>query len=224
MTQVGTWTGTARFGGTTLTARPETWFGGRDRSWGVRPVGEPVPPGRNAEVPFEGFWWTYVTLRFPEFALIVLSQEEPDGHRTQSEAVRMFADGRVEQLGWPEYDIRYRPGTRMPEHATVHLRTRTGKPVTVEIDPLTALALHLGGGYHGGDEEWGHGRWKGRDWSSGRAYDLADPEVAAKIPRGVVDHACHAVCDGAEGWGLFEHGTMGRHDPSGFADFRSVAP
>ena len=26
------------------------------------------------------------------------------------------------------------------------------------------------------------------------------------------------------GWGLFEHGALGRHDPSGFADWLSVAP
>ena len=27
-----------------------------------------------------------------------------------------------------------------------------------------------------------------------------------------------------EGWGLFEHASMGRHDPTGFADWSSVAP
>jgi hypothetical protein len=34
----------------------------------------------------------------------------------------------------------------------------------------------------------------------------------------------HAWCDGAEGWGLFEHASLGRHDPSGFADWGSLAP
>ncbi len=29
---------------------------------------------------------------------------------------------------------------------------------------------------------------------------------------------------GQEGWGLFEHASMGRHDPTGFADWTSVAP
>jgi hypothetical protein len=33
-----------------------------------------------------------------------------------------------------------------------------------------------------------------------------------------------ATCDGATGWGLFEHASLGRHDPSGFADWSSVAP
>ena len=40
----------------------------------------------------------------------------------------------------------------------------------------------------------------------------------------MIDHVGRATCDGAEGWGLFEHGTMGRHDPSGFGGWDSVAP
>jgi hypothetical protein len=215
--QVGTWRGVLRIDGDELPVEPSGWFGGRDRSWGIRPVGEPVPPGRAAEEPFEGFWWTYVTLRFDDFAVVVLAYEDPDGSRRQSDAVRVWGDGRVEQLGWPDVEIRYRPGSRHPEHATLRLRGRDGSPVTVEIDPLTSIALHLGGGYGGGDAEWGHGRWKGRGWASGAVYDLTDPAVLARVPMGVVDHACRASCDGADGWGLFEHGTVGRHDPSGFA-------
>ncbi|MFZ0715547.1 hypothetical protein, partial [Mycobacterium sp.] len=26
------------------------------------------------------------------------------------------------------------------------------------------------------------------------------------------------------GWGLYEHGALGRHDPSGFKDWLTVAP
>ena len=45
----------------------------------------------------------------------------------------------------------------------------------------------------------------------------------------MIDHVGRAVCrdgDGVEreGWGLFEHGALGRHDPSGFADWLTVAP
>ena len=46
----------------------------------------------------------------------------------------------------------------------------------------------------------------------------------ARTPFGVIDHVARATCDGAEGWGMFEHGTFGRHDPSGFVDWGSVAP
>jgi hypothetical protein len=30
--------------------------------------------------------------------------------------------------------------------------------------------------------------------------------------------------DPVEGWGLYEHGALGRHDPSGFKDWLTVAP
>ena len=49
---------------------PTAWVGTRDRSWGIRPVGEAEPPGRNADEPLEGFWWLYVPLRFDDFAVV----------------------------------------------------------------------------------------------------------------------------------------------------------
>jgi hypothetical protein len=39
-----------------------------------------------------------------------------------------------------------------------------------------------------------------------------------RLPRGVTDHIAHASLDGEEGRGMLEHATMGRHDPTGFAD------
>jgi hypothetical protein len=64
----------------------------------------------------------------------------------------------------------------------------------------------------------------GRGWTSASRYDLNDPDLAPRIPFGVIDHVARATCDGATGWGLFEHATFGRHDPSGFAEWGSVAP
>ena len=49
---------------------------------------------------------------------MVILQEEPDGYRTLNDAVRMYPDGRTEQLGWPRVDVRYRSGTRLPEAPT----------------------------------------------------------------------------------------------------------
>ncbi len=223
--QAGHWRGVLRVEGEEL-AVDERWVGTRDRSWGIRPVGEAEPAGRaTAEWPTEGFWWNWVPLRFDDYFLMVIVQEEPNGHRVLNEAVRVFpaSSGRPpEQLGWPEVDVRYRPGTRHPEHATIHLTQRGGKPLQVEIDTLAFMALHVGAGY-GGDPDWSHGQWKGRGWVDGAVYDYNDPAVADRVPYGVLDHVARATCDGAEGWGIFELGTFGRHDPSGFADWGSVA-
>ncbi|MGH9095518.1 MAG: hypothetical protein ACRDXE_10190, partial [Acidimicrobiales bacterium] len=220
--QLGGWSGTLTVAGEDRRVDPDTWVGARDRSWGIRPVGEAEPAGRFGGFG-DGFWWLYAPLRFDDFALIVIVQEDPDGHRTLNAASRVFADGRIEQLGWPQIDFVYRPGTRHPEHATIHLTGRDRRPVTVEIDTLTSIALHLGPGY-GGDAEWGHGQWKGAGWQDRVSHDLTDPAVAQRLPWGVSDHVARATCDGAEGWGLFEHASLGRHDPTGFADWESVAP
>jgi hypothetical protein len=221
--QLGTWTGEVCVAGTTIPVEPSTWLGSRDRSWGIRPVGDADAPGRTADdTGSGGFWWLYVPLRFEEFSIIVMAQERPDGYRTLNDAKRVWADGRVEQLGWPVYDIRYRSGTRHPEHATLRLQDMRGQPVTVEIDTLGFVPLHLGPGY--GDAEWAHGQWKGPAWAESVVVDLSDPTVTPRIPFGNIDHVARADCDGAEGFGLFEHATIGAHAPTGFADLMAVAP
>jgi hypothetical protein len=225
--QVGTWSGRLVVAGEELLVDDERWVGTRDRSWGIRPVGEPEPPGRSGAEPEAdfGFWWSYVPLRFEDFALLVIAQEDGEGRRVHSCAQRVWAaaSGRgVEDLGWPEVEVRYQPGTRHPEAATVHL-TRRGRSTTVEVDTLGFVALNCGPGY-GGDPDWAHGSWRGRGWSEALTVDLLDPAVTGRLALGIVDHVARARCEGAEGWGMFEHGTFGRHLPSGFTDWSSVAP
>lgn len=221
--QVGTWSGTLSAGGVDY-AVDEHWVGTRDRSWGMRPSGDPDPADRwSADQPIEGFWWMYVPLRFDDFALILIVQELPDGHRVLNDATRVFDDGRIEQLGWPEVDITYASGTRHPTGARIHLRPRDAEPFTVEIDTLGFIPLNVGAGYTG-DPDWNHGQWKGHGWVDRSDYDLTDETIQSRIPFTVVDHVGRARIGDAEGWGLFEHGTFGRHDPSGFTGWESVAP
>lgn len=224
--QVGTWEGSLRVDGEEFDVTPDRWLGTRDRSWGIRPIGEPEPPGRAGDEPIEGFWWTYIPMRFDDFGIIVILQEEPDGTRVMNDVVRVFpeASGRPpEQLGWPEIDIRYASGTRVATGATLRMRTPDRKDLVMEVESLGYVALNIGAGY-GGDPDWSHGQWRGRNWIEGAVYDLDDPMVNGRAPFSVIDHVGRAVIDGQEGWGLFEHGCFGRHDPSGFADFMSVAP
>jgi hypothetical protein len=221
--QTGAWEGSLRVADRFWDVEPTLWVGTRDRSWGIRPIGEPDPGGRAAEEPMGGFWWVYAPLRFEEFQLVVLLQENPDGYRTLNDAVRIWPDGRVEQLGWPRIEFDYRSGTRHPERARLHLTTQSGEPLLVEVETLGFVALHVGCGY-GGDPDWAHGQWKGRAWSSYSTYDYASGDIAGRVPWGVSDHVARAVCGDLVGYGLFEHASMGRHDPTGFADWMSVAP
>ncbi|WP_063760714.1 hypothetical protein [Streptomyces aureocirculatus] len=96
-------------------------------------------------------------------------------------------------------------------------------PLDLGVELLTSLPLAVGAGYPPADD-WQHGTWRGRGWVDRRTYDLAEPSAHPLAGYGVTDHAARFTLDGRVGHGIFEHGTFGRHDPSGFTGFGSVAP
>ncbi len=57
---------------------------------------------------------------------------------------------------------------------------------------------------------------------------MADDAVQGRFMFGCVDHVGKGLLtEGGrtvEGWGLFEHFCIGRHDPSGFLDYFTLAP
>ena len=221
---VGTWSGELRVDGETIAVTPERFTATRDRSWGIRPVGEPEPPGRPRE--FDGMWWNWIPLRFDDFALHVILEEDPSGSRNTNYAMRVWpeASGRApEQLGWPIPEIDYKSGTRWPTRASMELTGRDGKSHTLDITPLVGIPLNIGCGY-GADPDWTHGLWKGDDWIEGSVYDHNDPAVSGRGAFSIVDHIARATFDGQTGWGIFEHGNIGKHAPSGFSDMMQVAP
>ncbi|MGC2652634.1 MAG: hypothetical protein WA317_03295 [Mycobacterium sp.] len=226
--QLGTWHGRIAVDGEEIAVDPQTWLGTRDRSWGIRPVGEPEPAGRPADPPFEGMWWLYVPMAFDDFAVVLIIQEAPDGFRSLNDCTRIWRDGRVEQLGWPRVTTRYRPGTRIPIGAVIEASSADLTPIRLDVESKLPVPIHVGGGY-GGDSDWQHGMWRGDKFTERLTYDMTDPGIVARSGFGVIDHVGRALWrdgDGSavEGWGLYEHGVLGRHDPSGFADWLAVAP
>jgi hypothetical protein len=225
--QLGSWSGHLAIDGQEITVDPQTWIGSRDRSWGIRPIGESEPAGRPADPPFEGMWWLYVPMAFDDFSIVLIIQEEPTGFRSLNDCTRIWKDGRIEQLGWPRIKIHYRSGTRIPTGATIDATAGDGSPVRFEVESKLPVPIHVGGGY-GGDSDWVHGLWKGEKFTERLTYDMTDPAIVGRAGFGVIDHVGRGLCTEGdappvEGWGLFEHGALGRHDPSRFADWLTVA-
>ena len=224
--QAGAPSGVIRAAGVEHTVEPAGWTGTRDRSWGLRTIPGEQPCRAAEEHPTQGFHWVWCPIRFRDRFVMVILQEDPDGYRTLSEAVLAHPEGSGradEQLGWPYVDIGYASGTRTPTSAVLHLADSSRKQLEIHAEILTGSPLAVGAGYPPA-QDWQHGTWRGRDWSERRVYDLTDPADLGLAGYGVTDHAARFVLDGEVGHGIFEHGSFGRHDPSGFADFGSVAP
>jgi hypothetical protein len=224
LAQTGRWSGRLNVGGERFVVDPARWWGVRDRSWGVRPVGEPEPPGIRAERPPQTFFWIYAPMQFEDCSLLTIMQEEPDGSRILEEATRIWpaASGRPpEWLGRPEHRLEFVPGTRNVRRATLSFRHPRGDELAVQVQPLLPVYFGVGTGY-GFDPDWRHGMYQGALKVEGRDLDLRDPEVKARM-FGLVDHVARFECGGQVGYGLFEVGFFGPHERYGFRDWGDVA-
>ncbi|MGB8650682.1 MAG: hypothetical protein WCD35_08465 [Mycobacteriales bacterium] len=216
--QTGSWTGALLLDGREIAVTPDRFWGSRDRSWGVRPVGEPEPAGAPT-TGTSGFFWNYFVVRFPKSSVVYMCQEDGFGRRTLEEGLRLFPDGRVEHLGRPEHQLRFAPGTRMVTGATVTFRDG----LVLEGECLRPLHLARGTGY-GFDADWRHGMWHGEELVVQRHdFDSTGPDMVP-IPGAIVDHLARFTTNQGDddGYGLLEVMTMGPH-PQYFSGWDDVA-
>jgi hypothetical protein len=209
LAQMGSWTGSLRIGDRTWDITPDAWWGSRDRSWGIRPSGEPEPPGITATLPGAGFNWLYAPIRFEDQSVFVICQSRNDGSRVLEEAVRVWRNDSgegVEHLGRPEYELTWddagNDAGNGAKRFVVGAKVGAGKLV-MDVEPWRPVHLGVGTGY-GFDPEWRHGKFVGESVVQERRWDLTDPEQTASM-WGIVDAAARVTLDGQVGHGLFEY-------------------
>jgi hypothetical protein len=221
--QTGCWTGTLRIGDETFAITPDRWWGTRDRSWGVRPVGEAEHPGvRQGEGQLTGMW-NYSPMQFPDYSLLYILNETDRGERPIEEAVRIWHDRtrQPEWLGRPEYEHTLTPGTRMITSSVLHFPEAPGGGLRVSATPLLTAFIAIGTGY-GMESDWRHGMYQGDLVVQGLIKEVE--EIASFGQYGVVDHVARfEASDGAVGYGLHEHGFWGAFGRYGMNDAYSGA-
>jgi hypothetical protein len=186
----------------------------------VRPVGEAEPPGIRASQPPGTFFWLYAPLQFADHSILVITQEDRDGTRILETALRVWADGRVDQLGRPEHDVEFVPGTRAPKRAVLHVTEPDGSPLEIRIEPVLPCYLLKGTGY-GMEEDWRHGMWQGPLKAEGLTWDLTDPTVQKGL-YGLAEYLARADAGGQQGWGMLEFACVGPHLRYGFEGWEDL--
>jgi hypothetical protein len=221
--QTGRWSGTLRVADERFDVTPERWWGTRDRSWGVRPVGEPEPPGIQAGTPSMSGMWNYFPMQFADHSILYICQETNAGTRELEEAVRVWNDPArpAEHLGRPEWEHRFVSGTRILRGSTLRFPAAPGGGLSVACTPLLPCFVAIGTGY-GMDADWRHGMHHGQLVVQGleRKHD----EIAPLGQYGVVDHVARFEYGGQVGYGLYEHAFIGAFEKCGLQDHASGAP
>jgi hypothetical protein len=219
--QMGRWSGFLSTPDASWNVTSDNWGGSRDRSWGVRPVGEKESDGIRQGVSVMEGLWNYYPVDFDDHAIIYMLQETNDGVRELEEAMRVWhdPDRPNEWLGKPEYEHDCIPGTRMLSGSTIHF-PKAG--ISMKCTPLLANYVAMGTGY-GIEDDWRHGMYQGPNLVvQGLVNDVSD--ISGIGQYGIVDHVGRFEYDGNVGFGLYEHGFWGRFEKYGLADRGATFP
>jgi hypothetical protein len=210
--QLGRWQGALVIDDERIAITPEQWIGSRDRSWGIRPVGEAEPAGIQAGTPSMAGMWNYFPVLFDDFALHYILNEDNDGSRTIEEAVRIWKDParEPEWLGRPEHEHRF--SQVMPFKATiqegvVHFPQAPGGPLTLRGTPLLQTYVTTGTGY-GLEADWRHGMWQGELVTQGVEFDTREDDKFW----GLVETPARFDLNGQTGHGMMEFGFWSQYD------------
>ena len=221
--QLGRWQGTLTVAGTDIAVTPDRCGGARDRSWGVRPVGEKQPDGIRQTISTLAGMWNYMPADYGDHWLVYLCHEEPDGNRPMQTGVRVWLDPNRprELLGRPEWSHDTISGTRLLAGSHITFNDAPDGPITVDVEPLATNFISLGTGY-GIDADWRHGMWQGEEPVE-QALSYKVSEMRDLGQHGVVDSVARFTYDDPargpqEGYGLYEHGFFGPFPKLGLND------
>jgi hypothetical protein len=217
MTQWGTWAGEISTGGDVV--RFETLYGTKDRSWGVRPVGQAAGAAPDTTPPQIFFLWA--PINFADRCTHFLCFERANGDRiVGSQAVldvigpgdpTWGSDERIEHLAAAVADVRWAKGLRRSEGATLRLLRHDGGEENIELEPLLTFRMRGIGYAH---PTWGHAQWHGDNAVGSEEHKVE--ELDNVEPWNIhVQQVMRARNGDREGLGVLEQLAFGDHRPTG---------
>ena len=198
--------------------------GTKDRSWGVRGVGE--PPSGGAPVMPDGICFLWAPLFWDDHVTHAIFFDGPHGEALvregivaplypTEEAVPGVLDGQDERMATARHRVSYLPNTRLASSAEIDLVNLDGDTRTIQLEPILKFQMK-GLGY--GHPEWGQGMWKGELATGSESFDPRQLDMLAREHL----HTQQVVraSDGERsGIGVLEQIVVGPYAPAGFTEF-----
>ncbi len=220
-TQLGSWSGTITTGADTLTITDAAVRGTKDRSWGVRSVGDPAPMAPLASA--RQFFFLWAPLNFDDVCFHDLTFDDAEGRAWAggSMIAPVLVDGQpttgpgapvAEHLDDVERMVRWAPGLRRSNGATISFRRpSTGERESIELEPLLTFRMHGVGYSH---PRFAHGRWHDEEVTGGEEHRVEDLDNL-ELHNIHIQQVMRATWGARTGLGVLEQLAVGPHRPTG---------
>lgn len=227
--QFGFWQGEIRYDGQSVKIEPNRVYGTKDRSWGIRPVGDAAPPGAPAARP-AGIQFVWAPLHWPDRCTHMCAFEDEDGVPWHFDGmicptydepgdIPGVEDPDVQLLATGSHRIEFVPGTRRAAKAELELVERGGLRHEITLEPELAFRMKGIGYTH---LSWGHGKWKGELAVEGESWKTADLDEMG-IDNLHIQQVMRATSGDEVGVGVMEQLHIGPSAHYGFKEFLDPA-
>ncbi|MGA0118481.1 MAG: hypothetical protein ACO3JF_08845 [Ilumatobacteraceae bacterium] len=215
LTQLGSWSGNLEVDGQRINISSSDCVGSRDRSWGIRNVGERVQLGAPVHA-VPQFYWLWAPVCFDTFGTVFDVNEYADGERWHQSGARLVGRDTIQHAHSVTYDFGWEQGTRRAENFSLTYEF-AHTSMQLSFTPLLHFQMSGLGYLH---PEWGHGFWKGE-------LEVTSDRFTLPVPDPLAPHFLHVqtlsnvscvMSDGSthQGIGVLETLVIGQHEPSGF--------
>ncbi|WP_280358171.1 hypothetical protein [Nocardia otitidiscaviarum] len=207
--------------GERLELDPDTWWFGRDHSWGTRHGGGggSLAEGEGMQPPEtpDGVLYFMGIFEFADELVHFAHRETADGQRWHFEGTVV---PRIDSTAAPipivavEHDLRFRKDFRILREGTFRAHGADGRTREFAVTALKDFWPGLAGydNYRG----YASGLWRGPYYSDGFTVDLSDTDELRRVSM-LSETFCRVEHGGEVGHGLVEMVCMGRHARYGFA-------
>ena len=213
LTQLGRWSGWVEVDGVRQDLDGRGVVGCRDRSWGIRAVGERVQLGAPAAQEPQ-FYWLWAPVCFDGFGTMFDINEFADGERWHHGGALLTGQEAPKEAWAVDYDVVWQPGTRHMERFSLRYKFKD-EDVELGFEPIRHFQMFGLGYMH---PEWTHGAWKGELVVGGDRFSLPveNPMAPHHIHVQTLSRVtCTRKSGTVTGVGILETPVLGRHEPSG---------
>lgn len=221
MTQFGTWAGWIEVKGRRIEVQPNEFRGCRDRSWGIRGIGQPdSQPNPYADGP--QFYWLWAPLMFDDFATHYFVNDDAEGRAWNSNGIVIpYLGNDAPTVRHWKIDVAYKPGTRHAARAGIEFETVAGDAWHFELKPKWHFYMRGIGYTH---PHWKHGTYHGELETGYDEFVVAEVEPSDLHIQAMCDVELTTPDGTLKGQGVLEQLIVGPHAPSGFTETMDFAP